>query len=320
MTASWQSKRVSLVRRGGLLAMGVLACIGLSTLAQTAPPPTDTPDVQKLVDQGQYRPALQQIAKMLPQMQQSDPATRQQRYTLLMLRGECLLQLGQRSYAAQAFDAAGHAAPDPKSGAVARANAVLVRRSTGNFYKPKGGGAPIDTLSANSRKKAMLALDADMFAAIQPKVEAAINGNTLTPMIDLLPAMSDMDALECTANGSPGQTRQQLMAMGQRARELMNREIRRVGLRFDELMSLSDSSWWGGSGYTVTAGQTVRRSFTTPQLNELQSSLAYLQQIESTARQARQFAREMGLDGKAWEPVIADSDDLIDRFNAVLVP
>jgi hypothetical protein len=320
MTASHVSKKFAIVRRNRvLLGMGILACIALSVLAQTSPQAATAGDVQKMVDQGQYRPALQQIAKLLPQMQ--DPATQQQRYTLLMLRGECLLQLGERSFAVSAFEAAGHIAPDPKSGAVARANAVLVRRSTGTTYKPKGGGKPIDILAADSRKQAMLALDADLSAAIQPRVNAAISSDTLQPTIDLLPAMLDMDALECTANGVPGQTRQQLMAMGQHARELMNREIRRVGLRFDELMSLSDSSTWGNNGpsYTVTGG-TIRRNFTTPQLNEMNSLLAYVKQIETTARKARQFAHEMGLEGKAWEPVIADSDDLIDRFNAVLVP
>jgi hypothetical protein len=300
-----------------LLVAVFLASIVFSALAQTSRSAANADDVQKLVDQAQYRPALQQIAKLLPQAQQSDPATQQQRYTLLMLRGECLLQLGERSYAVQAFDTAAREAQDPKSSATARATAVLVRRSTGAAYKPKGG-KPIDILASDSRKQAMAALDTDLAAAVQPKINAAINGNTLQPMIDLLPAMLDLDALECTATGAPGQTRKQLMAMGQRARELMNREIRRAGLRLDELVSLSESNW-RGANYTVT-GQTVRRNFTTPQLNEMQTMLAYIKQIDSTARQARQFAREMGLDGKPWEPVIADADDLIDRFNAVLAP
>jgi hypothetical protein len=298
-------------------AIGILIVGCLTLRGQSSAPADSVASVQALVDQGQYRPALKQIATMLPGAQQTDPASQQDRFDLLMMRGECLLQLGMRADAVMAFNSAGRAAPSPPAAAIARATEVLIRRSTNNLYKPAGGGPGIDIRPAESRLQAEAALYADLSAAVQPKLQAALESSTLQNMIDLLPTMVDLDSIEYAYTGKDTQTAAQLKEMGNRARALMTCEIRRVGLRFDELVALSDANW--GPNYTITGGIT-RRTFTTPQANELNSLLAYVKKIDQTARQGREFAHEMGHTGDAWEPVIADADDLIDRFNAVMGP
>jgi hypothetical protein len=309
--------------RSILWASGVLAIVGFliagqpPASGQSTAPADPVAQVQELLDRGEYRPALKQIAAMLPGAQQGDPASRQQRFDLLMMRGECLLQLGMRADAVQAFNSAGRAAPSPAAAAIPRATAVLIRRSTDNFYKPAGGGPAIDIRPAESRLQAEAALYADLSATVQPKQQKALDSNTLQDMINLLPTMVDLDSIEYAYTGKDTQTAAQLKEMGNRARGLMTREIRRVSLRFDELVALSDTNW--GPNYTITGG-IIRRTFTTPQANELNNLLAYIKKIDQTARQGREFAHEMGHKGDAWEPVIADADDLIDRFNAVMGP
>src|SRR5205085_2109169 len=128
------------------------------------------------------------------------------------------------------FDMAFKSAPDTKSAALARANALLNRASAAGKYMPKSGvnAKAIEIKDPAMRKDAYLALRTDLVKSTKLKYEAALRGNTLPPMIDLLPSLLDQAYLEYAANGSIESSRGDLQSMGQHARELMNSELRRL--------------------------------------------------------------------------------------------
>src|SRR4051812_25368080 len=64
-------------------------------------------DIKKKMDAHDYREALRMVGDALSHRDAKDEAVR---YELLMLRGECQLQLSQRMEAIAAFDAAGKSA------------------------------------------------------------------------------------------------------------------------------------------------------------------------------------------------------------------
>jgi hypothetical protein len=269
--------------------------------AQTAAPTLQ--DAQKKLDAGQYQDALRIISPLLASAGDDNNV----RYQLLMLRGEALLQLQQRLPAANAFDVAVKFAPDAKAKAAARANALLLRASPDNKYVPKAGGEPIDILNPVSRKAAFVALRKDLLAAVTPKYTAALNSNSLVPMMNVLPSILDLAYLEFAADGSAPQTHNDLKAMGARARELMNGELRRIRYQLDALEAASNS--------TTDYG---RRGLTSDERAMVQNNIEYVTKIGQTARDARRRAQALGYEGAAWEPVIADCDDLVDRAQAML--
>jgi hypothetical protein len=269
--------------------------------AQTAP--TTIQDVQKKMDAGKYQDALGLISPLLLSAGDDNSA----RYQLLMLRGEALLQTQQRVPAANVFDVAAKFAPDARAASAARANVLLLRASPDNKYTPKSGGTPIDILNPESRKEAFTALRADLAAALRPKYTAALKSDSLVPMMAVLPSVLDQAYLEFAADGSAPKTHEDLKAMGNRARELMNGELRRVQYHVRALELASNST----SDYE-------RRGLYSNERDSLQQDIDYVTKIGQTARDARRRAQELGYEGAAWEPVIADCDDLIDRARALL--
>lgn len=95
--------------------------------------------------------------------------------------------------------------------------------------------------------------------------------------------------------------------MGSRARELMSGELRRVRYHVSALELASNST----SDY-------VRRGLYSTERDAVQQDIDYVTKIGQTARDARRRAQELGYDGAAWESVIADCDDLVDRARALL--
>ena len=151
------------------------------------------------------------------------------------------------------------------------------------------------------------ALRADLARQVQPAYEKAIDGDTLPPLISLLPKMLDLGYVEYTADGAAPKTREDLMQMGARAREMINSELRRINMRTVAIDNVSHSTWDGNT-----------RGVHSAERDELRGNVTYLKQIDKTARDARRFAMELGFDGKVWEPIIADASDLAERSQAIL--
>ena len=178
-------------------------CMALLSMLSAGIVCADSPDLQaaqQKFDAGQYPEALRLISAGLNGTKPDDATG--QRYQWLMLRGECLLRINQRSAATNVFQVAVKCAPDVKSTAIARADALLVKASPSGKYIPKAGGEPIDILDPDSRKNAFNALREDMTKTVQPKYQAAMDGTTLPPMMNVLPSVLDLGYLEYAATGS----------------------------------------------------------------------------------------------------------------------
>jgi tetratricopeptide (TPR) repeat protein len=254
---------------------------------------------------GDYKEALKVIAKQL----ETTPRNAQdERYELLMLRGECQIQSAQWAAARATFDLAATLATDVKRIAEARGTAVLIRSTSEGKYRAQGTNtAVIDIVKPDSRREAFEACRIDKANAIMGKYDKAMQGTTLKPMTDLLPALLDLGYLEYSGAGKATETREQIKAMGERARELMNEEIKRIRYKAGALSAVAHSQYDGMS-----------RGLHSNERKELRDDVTYLRQIEKTGRDVRRRAIELGFDGKAWEPVIADSGDLADRLEAIV--
>jgi hypothetical protein len=284
--------------------LGVVLALNAVALGQTP-----QADAQRAHDAGEYREALRQIAQAMSNGRLSVD----ERYSLLMLRGESLLRLGERTLASNTFSQAANLHPDVKQTALARSMAELARRSPNNLYRPETGTArdPIDIIGPESRALAFTAMFADTLEALRPRVQTALRAETLPPVAELIQPVLDLGAMEYQATGTTDQTRPMLADLGNHARTLMSREIRRMGFRVSILTDVSNSiedSSWGLS----------RRGTRSVEQRELRDLAAELRYIAEVAQEARSRAREIGFDGAAWESIVCDAFDTANRAEAVL--
>lgn len=289
------------LRRRTQFSFILVAVVGLCVLACSVPALAAPADAQAKIDAGDYRGALKLIAEGLsgPDVSPADRAA------LLMLRAEAMIRLGESRYAADACTLAAQTTQDPKQAAIARATAALLRKSRNNAYKS------IDIVAPESRQKAFAALYADTQHSLKPRVEAALRASSLQPSQEVLPSLLDLAAMEYLANGSAPNTKETLATLGAHARELMSAEIKRVQARVAQMSHLANSITGDDDGFG-------RRGLQIPEQRELRNDVAYLRQIQSTAQKARARARELGFDGSAWEPIIADAADAADQGDGIL--
>jgi len=288
-----------------LLILGFAALITTTTRADA--PSAAAQEAQQKLDQGNYSDAIRVVTQALTRTRPTDDSP--ERCELLMIKAEALLRMGQNASAINTFDVAFKGAPDARSAALARATAVLIRNSAGGKYMPKAAGAkPINIQDPQSRKEAFLALQDDLAKALKPKYDAALRANTLPPIIDVLPAMLDVLYVEYAAKGTTDSAKADLMQLGQHARNLMSSELNRLRHQLNVLEDASNSTQ-----------DYIRRGLFSNERQALeQQVIPYLSQIEKTARDARARARSLGFDGAAWEPIIADAQDQIDRAQAMI--
>jgi hypothetical protein len=217
------------------LAIGAWAC----GAAAQAP---SSEEIHRLIGEKNYGQALQKITAGLAL--RGDAGKAVNRYELLMLKGECHLQLKASSYAADAFAAA---AKDPLASAPERAVAagheMLVRQAKGFAYTPraqpadKSRPAPIDILDPESRRRAFEALLADELAANEPKVAATKASRSLDAMAALFKPLAVMEGLEraSTKDGDAPRVKALQSELTDRAKRNLADALRAVGKRVGEI-------------------------------------------------------------------------------------
>jgi hypothetical protein len=258
-------------------------------------------EIRVAVAGGDYRGALAKIDKLLFPTS-SDPA---QRYELLMLKGECQLQLKNRVGASSAFKSAAKVAADPGQLAAARANALITDASSGGQYKPRaaGGGEPIDILPMESRKRAMMALRDELSSRNQSQIDGALRAQELPPIEKVFTAVADMYALELFASGGEaGDARKLMQELGTHAYTLMEREISKSAQRVDYLVQLANSSSDYNRGWN-----SGRLGLTSQQRDEVKSILTYLDKIRQRASEYRRIAARVGGNEAKWDALVANT-------------
>ena len=278
------------------VVFGMAPCIGVAQAVQQA---------QQMLADGKQADAVRFIDQQL--VQRGAERVGDERYQLLMLKGEALIQTNKASMAATAFDQARRAAPHGRAAAIAGANVLLVRASPANRYAPKKPGAePIDIVRPESRAAAFDALRDDMVAAAKPKITRATQGKSLAPAMELLPTVFDIASLELASKGSTDETRSDVASMGEHARNLMRGQMDLYQRRLNTL---------GDMAFSVEDGN--RRGLQSNEVKELAPMIAELRRIEKTARDVRRRTQELGNPGAAWEQIAADAADLADHAERI---
>jgi hypothetical protein len=278
------------------MVLAVAAC----AFAQPSPADEARIDAAK----GDYRGALRKLEKTLFASSELPPP---ERYELLMLKGECQVQLQDRLGAVSAFKAAGKIAGNVNQLAAAQANALVLERSSSGKYTPRYGAAtkdPIDILPLDSRKQAMTALQAELWSQNKQQVDTALKAKTLPPIEQVFTRVADMYFLETMVNGEPTQTGQVMRDLGKHAYDLMRTEQSGAARRIEQLNQIANSTSVLGAGWNAS-----RLGLTSPQRDELKQMLPYLVKLRDRAAEYRRLAARMGGDEAKWDALVADTAD-----------
>lgn len=299
-------------------AKWVAACAVLAVLVNVSPvataqqqqqqPPTagaqnepvaTMAEIRQARNQGNYRYALQQAARALRLTEEA--ARGYDQYELQVIRGDSLLHLGDPVTALQAYEAAAESR-QPRQVGVARATALLIRRSTDLKYTPKSkpDAQPIDIVDRDSRRKAAAALLDDQLARLRDELAAAKRATTLNPILDVIQPLLDLRSLEYLAtNGKGEQTLQIATEINERARELIAREVTQVANRVAQMEEMASQIQNDGSG------SVYRRGLISTERQALRDDIAYLNRIGRALKDAQRIARMQGANGEKWEPLIS---------------
>jgi hypothetical protein len=297
--------------------------VSAQPVAKSGPPPIPTmQDLNDMYAAAQYRTCVQQIARVLnlktPAAQDYD------RGALLALRGDCLLNLGDRTGAIKAYTDA-QKTKQPEAWCHARAMELLVRSGK---YKPKPAAAATgSTAAADPDPAAGVADDIKMKQAMmdlldvqrkraEPKMRAAEQAQNLTPMIDALPEMMDLYALEKTSTGDVADIAPRMKDIGQRARSMIGRELSQLDVRVQQLEAMAnssvDTSGRGGGGLGRGGGgggrgwsDSTRRGLFSNERDGLRDTLDYVAKIQATAERGQRIANDFGGQPEAWDQLIS---------------
>lgn len=301
----------------GAVDLGVLIGVMLvSRLSAAAPPMPTINELQQMYDAGQFHICLQQIARVLPGS--ARPGSSHDRFQLMLLRGECLMRLGARPDAYRAFQAA-QASPETKTALTARANVLVIEASNRFSYTPPGGGQPIDIQDPSSRRKAMAALFDANLQKYRPQIDSATSAPSLGPIIDVVPKLKDLAALEITATGKDAEILPALRAIGARARDLISDALKQVDAQVAQVEQRSDepimAQATAGSPWWVTAG---RRGLDTNDRRQLEDAIASADSIYNATLQGRVTADALGGKVELWSALVDRAHDIGSRARGVL--
>jgi hypothetical protein len=302
-----------------LTAAAAAMLAGASIVIAAAPAQPSLADAQADFAAGQYQPCLAKISRLLSSRSfNSDPTDR---YELLMLRGECLLQQRQSLVAVAAFDAASEAIKgqeDLPRVARAKAMTVLIRASPGLKYRSRSSPTAdeLDIVAAEPRKAAMIAMTEDRIAELTPQVEKALKQTSLPPIQKLVPAVWEAYCLDLTASGATAggaaRTMPIVKSIGEHARGLIGSELRRLGARLDTLNDLAHEPTSGNGNRVVLTDSIGFRGLSSPERNELQEIAAYLTNIKTVCEEGRRINRRIGGSGEQWDALLAECAEACD--------
>lgn len=266
-------------------------------------------DVRAKAQSGDYRGALQLVNRRLAEAR----GNAELRYELLMLRGECLVQLRQKPAAIEAFRSASRAVSvdsDFEKTLAARAQVEVLTGSEGWTFR--AAGERVDIIDPQSRGKAMGVMFSERLLDLTPRIEKARDAAVLGPMIDLLPSIAGLMALEHGASGKTERTTPIFESFGERGRELITAELIRLEGRIGQLEDLANELIILRDGEIIT-----RRGLHSNEQAELRDAVAYLDKIEQAADEGRRISRRLGGTGEKWDDIILTTGRLAGRIRAI---
>ncbi|MGH7178806.1 MAG: hypothetical protein ACREJC_15615 [Tepidisphaeraceae bacterium] len=299
------------------LQLCVVLTLALATLSRAQTPTATLDELRKMYDARQYRVCLQQIAKVLRGADRGGS----NRFDLLTLRGDCLLQLRDGATAKDAY-AAAQKSPDIQQAAYARAMNALIRHSPGLQYTPQGGGPPISILDDNMRKQAMEALFNDQFQSRDREFHRAAAGNDLEAIKEVLPTLMDLYSLEVTATGKTDQIAPVFRAVGQEARSILERQLQLIDQKEQSIenacnQTLANPTVNVGSEWWLLPG-VVRRGLMPDERDTLREIIYVTPRIQDAAEHGQRVASALGGQPEAWDAIITKAGELRERAASIL--
>jgi hypothetical protein len=266
-----------------------------------APQQPSLEDIRGNLAKADYRTALDKVNKLVFSAREMHPA---EQYELLMMKGECQLQLKDRIGASSSFKSAAKVASNLDQFAAAKATAVIIDRSAMGMITPPYGSneKPIDIAPADSRKKAMAALHRQIWSRSQPDIDAALRANTLPAIEAAFARMVDAYLLEVAATGDAKETGKAMRDLGAHAFRLMQAELRRAAWRVEQFNLLANST---------DDDDEDRRGLKNSEIDELRAMLPYLAKIRDRARDYRGLAARLEGDERKWDSLEADAADAL---------
>jgi hypothetical protein len=304
----------------------VLAVLCLAVQVRAADRMATDEELQRMFDQKQYQACLQQSARVLAL--RGDAAKPYDPFVIHMRRGECYLNGSDAATAALAFNAALTAADTPAKADQARAMVVLLKNSRGlNYYARQAPNVPLNLVTAAMRKEAMRALLADLTATSANDLNAANQATSLPPIMRFIPQAHELHALEIAATGTDAQTRPMLLSLGERARVMIQEELRKVNADVSAIEQRANTLVASGNTVVtnVTAGAStdwfaadMRLGLTPDDRERLRGMIPYVGDIVETCLRGRQTAISFGADGQVWVPLADAAQQTLGRAQAVL--
>jgi hypothetical protein len=291
----------------------VFALIWLIVPARIAGAAVTMEQVRQTFKNGDWSGTLRAISEATAA--RGERAAEFDRYELFMLKGQSLLHLKNSRMAATAFDDARKASEELSKRAQARAWGALARRTQGEAYKPKepANSQPIALFASDgSVNEAMMALRADLLADNKTRIERAEQARSLDPIFELVPALGDIYALEFTASGGTAeQTEPILRELGGHARELINREIKLLYSRSEQLRLVAND-------LVDFQGDITQRGLYSNDRAEVEKMIPYVAKIEDVGREGRRLAQLMGGAVDEWQQIVTRCEELTDELNLLL--
>jgi hypothetical protein len=286
------------------LVLALTCAIASAQPAPTTKPANPIPTTAQLWElhaAKQYRLCLQQAVRASNLT--GEMGKKYDKYELMLLRGDCLLHLEDPESALNIFEAA-RKSPNSRQAIEASATVQVIKRSPLMKFRPKAGGEPISIIEIDDRHKAMVAMLADDLATNAGKIKAAIQARNLVPILAILPTMLDMYALEMAGTEKDTQTRADMAAMGEQARELIAADLKQTDQRVGGIESLANQQvnigWSGGWWYDGAA----RRGLHTDDRRNLRDTIQYLGKVEDTLERAHSISHELQGKTEKWEELL----------------
>ena len=176
-------------------------------------------DIQADFDAGKFQECILKIAKVinLPPSLAKD----YDRYALLMLKGESLLQTRQGGAASDAFAMAEKATTDKPKILAANTLELLIKKSQNLKYTPRGG-APKDAIDIVDRAKrtdAYKAIFADACGDAERRQEQVLKSTGLPAILPLAQTLAELSILETAASGADAKSQVLKTALAAHAKE-----------------------------------------------------------------------------------------------------
>ena len=257
--------------------------------------------VNGLMDGGKYKEALQLLARLYETPAVDKPA-------LLMMRGECQLQIHEMGSAVSTLQQASrdaNTANNTVEANQAAAFAFLIQKSAPkNVYTPVNSPekTPIDILDRTKRKLAYQALLQDEVVVLQAKVRAATTSGTLPPFLEIARDVPALKGIERNANGGTKQSDQFAKDAANSAAKVITNALSDMDQQISQISVLAEHLVDTGPGGQV--GPTFRTGVMQSTTGGLQhqgltgDSVTRLQNIQSTCAKIPLAVQELS---KAFE-------------------